>query len=97
MTRSEHLEAKKIAADWHGGQASALYALCSTGTILSSETHHAAGSETVREIDANIVHVERVDMPSAELYRLRYLRNYVVDRIKANDIGSIADWDLLNW
>jgi hypothetical protein len=93
VTRAEHLRAKQIAADWHGGQASALYALCSTGTILPPETHHSDGSETVREIDANIVHVERNTDSPTEALRLRQLRHYVVERIETNDLGAVDIWD----
>ena len=42
--------ARMIAAGWHDGQGSALYALTSTGAILSG---------ALREIDATLAMVER--------------------------------------
>jgi hypothetical protein len=41
------LEARKIASEWHGGQGSSLYALCSTGAIdadVASEITECARS-----------------------------------------------------
>lgn len=42
------LEARRIASEWHGGQASALYALASSGTVvagLNMECRHLPGND----------------------------------------------------
>jgi len=44
---SNTVRAQRIAADWHGGQWTALYSLCSTGTVWSGE-HRA---RLIAEID----------------------------------------------
>jgi hypothetical protein len=38
-----HSEARMIAADWHGGQWSALYALSSSGAVSGGAAREAAG------------------------------------------------------
>jgi hypothetical protein len=37
--------ARRIAASWHGGQGSALYALCSTGAINTGRSDHNCEAE----------------------------------------------------
>ncbi len=39
------LDARKIACEWHGGQGSALYALCSTGAIDTGRADHDVQEE----------------------------------------------------
>ncbi|MGH8967117.1 MAG: hypothetical protein ACRDXB_17565 [Actinomycetes bacterium] len=65
-------QARRIASEWHGGQTSALYELCSAGHI---------SDDTLSEIDREIGEVERrpglVDDPAQALIDLRALRSYV--------------------
>jgi len=59
-------EARKIACEWHGGQGSPLYALCSTGAI---------NKQTTKEIDITIGLQPLTDEPN--IRELESLRQYV--------------------
>lgn len=45
VTRLTDLEARKIAAAWHGGGGTALYALCSSGAIDTAREDHDVARE----------------------------------------------------
>jgi hypothetical protein len=77
------LRARQIACDWHGGQDSPLYALCSSGAIVEGiDAEIAICASQARE------HGE-----DAEHYRLRQLSHYV----QANGPrGPVANWSLYN-
>jgi hypothetical protein len=71
---SEHEEARKIAASFHGGQSSGLYALASTGTITER-----ALREVVRDLES---------FEDARAVReLRWLREYISRRLEEGSRG----------
>jgi hypothetical protein len=82
-----HLPAKKTAADWHGGQSSSLYALCSSGAILSTAVSEIKACQTAARRDGN----------RKEYHRLLKLAEYVNERIWSGDIGPVPFWDTLHW
>lgn len=53
-------EARDCAAEWHGGQASALYALSSTGTILADAASEVRECLDEVEYDDDRRHLERL-------------------------------------
>lgn len=70
-------EARALAADWHGGQWSPLYALASTGTVVPGAVRE------VRECIADREHTAHDTYPldaERDLARLRALLAYVADR-----------------
>jgi hypothetical protein len=77
------LAARQIACDWHGGQCSPLYALCSSGAIVD-------GAE--REIARCITSADEHGM-NDEHERLTQLLLYVhVNGAR----GPVANWNLYN-
>jgi hypothetical protein len=63
--------ARRIAGDWHGGQVSALYSLCSTGRLTDADLPRAV-RELEREIDYQQAYADTPD--DADLRSLlRYL------------------------
>ena len=75
------LKAKQIAADYHGGQRTALYSLCSTGFIDRTNC--------LREISSCMYIADNTD-----LYTLATLTQYVV--AKGNRDVQIH-WSDLTW
>ena len=62
--------ARRIAGEWHGGQWSAMYSLCSTG--------HVGRDRLLKEIDQDL---EGEDRPK-ERFRLRLLRAWVTRKTR---------------
>lgn len=74
-----HGQARRIASEWHGGQASALYSLASTGYIERTEEYGCpAEDEIVRELDGKAY--ESTDDPEQSERDLLALLKYVRGR-----------------
>ncbi len=76
-----HLKARQIAADWHGGQGSALYAFASAGTIAPHLEHEI--SRTMPEA-----------MTKKDQRNLTQLQRYTT---RAGVRGPVNGWSDLNW
>lgn len=76
--------ARVIAAVWHGGQSSALYALASTGAILTATDDD--DRDTLGELSELISETDEDE--------LRTLRSYV-ERVGTR--GPVEGWDSLHW
>jgi hypothetical protein len=85
------LEARKIACSWHGGQGSALYALCSTGAIDGARDDHDVRDEISRCL------MQRY-RPSEYTKELNDLFDYVEHYIIQSGVrGPVEGWGDLSW
>ncbi len=92
-------EARKIAAEWHGGGGTALYAFASTGAINTARTDHQLAGEVYENIlderrrigtdDPNPNNPEHIG-----LWDLEGLRVYVK---AAGPRGPVPGWADLTW
>lgn len=84
------LEARQIAAEWHGGQFSALYSFQSTGNTRGED---GTSEDLLDEINGNLEHVnltpEHFDEPELEAQRLADLYAYVV---AVGPRGPVPGW-----
>lgn len=69
---AESVDFRLIASEWHGGQASALYAYASSGSIVPGLCNEIRGG--MRDVQA---HPEWYDNPFAEAFRLGRLLGHV--------------------
>jgi hypothetical protein len=88
------LEAKQIAADWHGGQWCPIYAFLSTGAIRQQTD--TLTPQLMLEIDANMA-AAKARRNTPEYNRLYRLRRYVEYRIAKDDTGPVDGWHDLHW
>jgi hypothetical protein len=77
-------QARKIACEWHGGGGSALYALCSSGAIITD------GYTTMMEIDD----ASRGPASPEDIDDLITLADYVMDNLGR---GPVDGWSKLSW
>lgn len=68
--------AKAIAAEWHGGQWSALYAFASSGVINAAQEPHCL-SEIENELNST-------ELVAGQRRRLERLKEFINDKIQEN-------------
>lgn len=79
------LDAARFAADYHGGQWTALYALSSTGTII-----YPAIIDEVKEI------IFKIDLPQRERDRIDSFLDYIHDH-RETQKEPVPHWSDLHW
>lgn len=95
------LEARKIASEWHGGQASALYAFASTGAINAARPDHDIYTEvraciegckpTIRDTE------QPIDERRATFREFNKLQQLEVYLDRAGTRGPQPGWSDLRW
>ena len=81
-----NLEARKIASDWHTGQASPMYALASTGAFVPF---------LLREIEREVADCLKAGNPESD--RLLDLYAYVLESTGGDERGPVEGWSDLKW
>ncbi|MEV3856095.1 hypothetical protein AB0J38_17440 [Streptomyces sp. NPDC050095] len=83
------LDARKIASEWHGGQATALYSLTSCGAILPGLV-----GEIDRELWFCLLDGDVTDDDRDGARQLGKLRDYAQHH---GERGPVDGWSELNW
>lgn len=78
----DNKQAKNVAAEWNGGQTTALYALSATGTIVDGILEEIDGCLDVTKAFANM---------EQEKVKLQNLQSYVKNRRNRNPVDGWRD------
>ena len=91
------LRARQIASEWHGGGGTALYALSSTGAILSWEARTHCEEDSTMNLAVSEISQELRELQQAT-YSERRALTALLAYVERNGIrGPVAEWSDLTW